>query len=113
MGAGGKVAEGCFITVAEVDPDGVTLEGGLTHHLRQLPRPHAAGPGTPVRHLHPALRAAPPVRGRLEGHQRRAAVRAVDVTRLLAVLAEPGRAPLARGSCSGTTPATPEGFRPK
>ena len=47
------------------------------HHLRQLPGPHAAGPGAPVRHLQPALRAAPPVRGRLEGHQRRAAVRAL------------------------------------
>ena len=47
------------------------------HHLRQLPGPHAAGPGAPVRHLQPALRAAPPVRRRLEGHQRRAAVRAL------------------------------------
>ena len=49
----------------------------VRHHLRQLPGPHAAGPGAPVRHLQPALRAAPPVRRRLEGHQRRAAVRAL------------------------------------
>ena len=44
------------------------------HHLRQLPGPHPAGPGAPVRHHEPALRAAPPVRGRLAG---RAAVRAL------------------------------------
>ena len=88
VGAGGKVAKGCFVTVAEAGPESVKLETGALHsrgapaphaalprhHLRQLPGPHAAGPGAPVRHLQPALRAAPPVRRRLEGHQRRAAV---------------------------------------
>ena len=94
VGAGGKVSKGCFVTVAEAGPESVKLETGERfthaellrhhaalprHHLRQLPGPHAAGPGAPVRHLQPALRAAPPVRRRLEGHQRRAAVRALGL----------------------------------
>ena len=67
------------------------------HHLRQLPGPHAAGPGAPVRHHQPALRAAPPVRRRLEGHQRRAAVRALGAFKRREGL---GRAPRHRaGLC--------------
>ena len=91
VGAGGKVSKGCFVTVAEAGPDArnrraLHARGAPAphaalprHHLRQLPGPHAAGPGAPVRHLQPALRAAPPVRRRLEGHQRRAAVRALGL----------------------------------
>ena len=83
--ARGKVSKGCFVTVAEAArPDAVTLEPGerFTHAelLRHTRLCHAityAGPGAPVRHLQPSLRAAPPVRRRLEGHQRRAAVRAL------------------------------------
>ena len=76
VGAGGKVAKGCFVTVSEASPESVKLETGALHargaiaphaavprhHLRQLPGPHPEGPGAPVRHHEPALRAAPPVR---------------------------------------------------
>ena len=74
VGAGGKVAKGCFVTDARraIAPHAAVPR----HHLRQLPGPHPAGPGAPVRHHEPALRAAPPVRGRLAGHQRR--VKGID-----------------------------------
>ena len=92
VGAGGKVAKGCFVAVTEAGPDAVRLDTGerFTHAelLRHTRLCHAItyascqgltlqGRGAPVRHLQPALRAAPPVRRRLEGHQRRAAVRAL------------------------------------
>ena len=63
VGAGGKVSKGCFVTVAEAGPESVKLETREALHARG-----ARGSATPS--LTPAarasLRAAPPVRRRLE-----------------------------------------------
>ena len=122
VGAGGKVAKGCFVAVTEAGPDAVRLDTGerfthaeLLRHTRLCHaityascQPHAAGPGAPVRHLQPALRAAPPVRRRLEGHQRRAAVRALGAFKRQQPLGGPrgtGRGCALQGQRHSTLPA--------
>ena len=93
VGAGGKVAKGTFVRVAEADAERVTLDGGQQfthaellrrmhaalprHYLRELPGADAPRPGVAARRGHAALQPAAPLRRRQPGHQLRAAERAL------------------------------------